>query len=71
MSSFTHIPGRLVEDLLKRTAHFSSDEGSVGKGKVGCCSHGLQVALPLRTLNGHACQLAVYQLDLAASQGTI
>lgn len=67
----THIPGRLVEGFLKGSSHFCSDEGSVGKGKVGGCSHGLQVALPLRALDGHARQLAVHQLNLAASQSTV
>ena len=67
----THIPGRFVEGLLEGASHFCSYERSVGKGKVGGCSHGLQVALPLRALNGHARQLAVNQLDLAASQSTV
>ena len=67
----THIPGRLVEGLLEGVSHFCSDERSVGKGKVGGCSHGFQVALPLRALDGHARQLAVHQLDLAASQSPI
>ena len=65
--NLTYLSCRLAKGLLKGTAHFCSYDGPIGKGKVGSSSHGLQVALPLRAVDGHARQLAVHQLDLAAS----
>ena len=49
-----HLSSRLAKGLLKGTAYFCCDEAAVGKRKVGCSSHGLQVVLPLFAADGHA-----------------
>ena len=51
--------GRTVQHVLKGLSHPIGNELAVGKGKVGCTRHGLEVVLALLRFDGCTAELSI------------
>ena len=62
-----HTVTAITKDALECATHCVTDALAIGPGKVCGRGHGVKISLPLRRMNGSACQLAVGKMKIVST----
>src|SRR5437870_126583 len=61
----------LTQNAFKCASYGMTNDLAIGPGKVRRARHGAKISLPLRRMNGSACQLPVGKMEIVPAHGLV